>query len=119
MRQIPLRRTLPFLILPVFLLLSSVLFVRRNHPATPEASTQNTLPPRDYHVTPVDYRYLVQESEGELVIYAVADQVPQRIAGYPMQIETLPGSDQQDLRRGIALLDTAQLQRVLEDYLEG
>ena len=52
---------------------------------------------------------------GQMALFRHGDPTPAEC--YPLQIRMLPIHDQLDLTRGIEILDSGHLARLLEDYL--
>ena len=63
------------------------------------------------------FQFLLQSSQGKLEVSLLAQGAWEPIAQYDVTLEDLPAVDRQYLQTGIALRDSEELQRALEDYL--
>ncbi|MCL2106814.1 MAG: hypothetical protein FWH26_07160 [Oscillospiraceae bacterium] len=103
------KKWLPLCVLTACVLLITTINLRRAPPAGDHPPTSEFTQP---------YQYLLREEGGDsLVIYLMENGAPEKLASLPAALDDLPLADRRDLARGIALRDSDQLQRALEDYI--
>lgn len=61
------------------------------------------------------FGFLLGVKNGCIALYRQGQSQPVRVFPYPVRL--FPEQDQQALEKGISISDTAQLERLLEDYL--
>lgn len=60
-----------------------------------------------------DY-YTIKEYDGRIAVFKNTDKAPQKV--YDSYISVLPEADRERLRKGILTDNTAELQKIIEDY---
>ena len=87
-------------------LVLSVLFVRINNDIE-RKEVETTSPPQNTQYTVKDYN-------GKIAVFENDSNYPQNV--YDSYTSVLPETDQKRLREGIIVSNTADLQRIIEDY---
>lgn len=87
-------------------LVLSVLFVRINNDIE-RKETETTYPHQNTQYTVKDYN-------GKVAVFENDNIYPQNV--YDSYTSVLPENDQKRLREGIVVTNTAELQRIIEDY---
>ena len=87
----------------VLSLFISVLFLTQDVPA------ESTAPQ-----TSMEQAYILKDYQGKIALYNRDAKTPQKV--YDVYLMNLPELDQQNLKKGIPVLDQAHLEKLLEDF---